>query len=159
MGESIMNQDYLEAQMHLEEKDLRQYSPLVLAYIGDGVFELIIRTIMVRQDNSPVQKLHRRTSTLVKAENQAEMIDRMMEHLTEEEVAVYRRGRNARSCTKAKNASTGTYQKATGFEALIGYLYLQKKTERIIDLVKIGLEGEDFKRVDTHNHHGEHKEH
>lgn len=50
MGESIMNQDYLEAQMHLEEKDLRQYSPLVLAYIGDGVFELIIRTIMVRQE-------------------------------------------------------------------------------------------------------------
>ena len=136
--------------MHLEEKDMRQYSPLVLAYIGDGVFELIIRTIMVRQDSSPVQKLHRRTSTLVKAENQAEMI---------EEMAVYRRGRNARSCTKAKNASTGTYRKATGFEALIGYLYLQKKTERIIDLVKIGLEGEDFKRVDTHNHHGEHKEH
>ena len=55
MGESIMNQDYLEAQMHLEEKDLRQYSPLVLAYIGDGVFELIIRTIMVRQDNKASQ--------------------------------------------------------------------------------------------------------
>lgn len=158
MGESIMNQDYLEAQMHLEEKDLRQYSPLVLAYIGDAVFELIIRTIMVRQDNCQVQKLHKRTSTLVKAENQADMIDRMMEELTEEELAVYRRGRNAKSYTKAKNASTGTYRKATGFEALIGYLYLQKKTDRIIDLVKIGLEGEDFKRIDTHNHHGDARE-
>lgn len=157
MGESIINQDYLELQMHLEEKDLRQYSPLVLAYIGDSVFELIIRTIMVRQENCPVQKLHKRTSTLVKAENQADMIDRMMEHLTEEEQAVYRRGRNAKSYTKAKNASTGTYRKATGFEALIGYLYLQKKMDRIIDLVKIGLEGEDFKRIDAHNHHGEGK--
>ena len=62
MGESIINQDYLEQQMHLEEKDLRQYSPLVLAYIGDAAFELIIRTIIVRQDNCPVQKLHKRTS-------------------------------------------------------------------------------------------------
>lgn len=75
MGESIINQDYLEQQMNLPEVDLRQYSPLTLAYIGDGVFELIIRTIMVQQENCPVQKLHRRTSTLVKAENQAEMID------------------------------------------------------------------------------------
>ena len=95
MGESIINQDYLEQQMNLPEVDLRQYSPLTLAYIGDGVFELIIRTIMVQQENCPVQKLHRRTSTLVKAENQAEMIDRMMPYLTEEEQTVYRRGRNA----------------------------------------------------------------
>ena len=159
MGESIINQDYLEQQMNLPEVDLRQYSPLTLAYIGDGVFELIIRTIMVQQENCPVQKLHRRTSTLVKAENQAEMIDRMMPYLTEEEQTVYRRGRNAKSNTKAKNASTGTYRKATGFEALIGYLYLQKKLERIIDLVKIGLEGEDFKRIDAHNHYREQKEH
>ena len=159
MGESIINQDYLEQQMNLPEVDLRQYSPLTLAYIGDGVFELIILTIMVQQENCPVQKLHRRTSTLVKAENQAEMIDRMMSYLTEEEQTVYRRGRNAKSYTKAKNASTGTYRKATGFEALIGYLYLQKKLERIIDLVKIGLEGEDFKRIDAHNHYREQKEH
>ena len=112
MGESIINQGYLEQQMNLPEVDLRQYSPLTLAYIGDGVFELIIRTIMVRQENCPVQKLHRRTSTLVKAENQAEMIDRMMPYLTEEEQTAYRRGRNAKSYTKAKNASTGTYRKA-----------------------------------------------
>ena len=149
----------LKELFHLEDQDLRSYSPLTLAYIGDGVFELIIRTIMVRQENCPVQKLHKRTSTLVKAENQAEMIERMMPYLTEEEQSVYRRGRNARSYTKAKNASTGTYRKATGFEALIGYLYLQKKPERIIDLVKIGLEGEDFKRIDAHNHYGEQKEH
>ena len=81
MGESIINQDYLEQQMNLPEVDLRQYSPLTLAYIGDGVFELIIRTIMVQQENCPVQKLHRRTSTLVKAENQAEMIDRFIDEL------------------------------------------------------------------------------
>lgn len=159
MGESIVDQDYLERQMNLPETDLKRYSPLTLAYIGDGVFEVIIRTIIVRQKNCPVQKLHKRTSTLVKAENQAEMIERMMPHLTEEEQSVYRRGRNARSYTKAKNASTGSYRKATGLEALIGYLYLQKKPERIIDLVKIGLEGEDFKRIDVHNHYGEQKEH
>lgn len=87
------------------------------------------------------------------------MIERMIPYLTEEEQTAYRRGRNAKSYTKAKNASTGTYRKATGFETLIGYLYLQKKMERIIDLVKIGLEGEDFKRIDAHNHYGEHKEH
>ena len=159
MGESIINQNYLEQQMNLPEVDLRKYSPLTLAYIGDGVFELIIRTIMVQQENCPVQKLHRRTSTLVKAENQAEMIERMIPYLTEEEQTAYRRGRNAKSYTKAKNASTGTYRKATGLETLIGYHYIQKRMERIIDLVKIGLEGEDFKRIDAHNHYGEHKEH
>lgn len=153
MGESIRLQDELEQKLELGEIDLRQYSPLVLAYIGDGVFELIIRTIMVRQENCPVQKLHKRTSTLVKAENQAMMMDRLMPHLTEEEEGIYRRGRNAKSYTKAKNASTGVYRKATGFEALIGYLYLQKKTERIIDLVTLGLEDEDFKRIDARNHH------
>lgn len=153
MGESIRLQDELEQKLELGEIDLRQYSPLVLAYIGDGVFELIIRTIMVRQENCPVQKLHKRTSTLVKAENQAMMMDRLMPHLTEEEEGIYRRGRNAKSYTKAKNASTGVYRKATGFEALIGYLYLQKKTERIIELVTLGLEDEDFKRIDARNHH------
>ena len=153
MGESIRLQDELEQKLELGEIDLRQYSPLVLAYIGDGVFELIIRTIMVRQENCPVQKLHKRTSTLVKAENQAMMMDRLMPHLTEEEEGIYRRRRNAKSYTKAKNASTGVYRKATGFEALIGYLYLQKKTERIIELVTLGLEDEDFKRIDARNHH------
>ena len=153
MGESIRLQDELEQKLELGEIDLRQYSPLVLAYIGDGVFELIIRTIMVRQENCPVQKLHKRTSTLVKAENQAMMMDRLMPHLPEEEEGIYRRGRNAKSYTKAKNASTGVYRKATGFEALIGYLYLQKKTERIIELVTLGLEDEDFKRIDARNHH------
>ena len=140
MGESIINQGYLEQQMNLPEVDLRQYSPLTLAYIGDGVFELIIRTIMVQQENCPVQKLHRRTSTLVKAENQAEMIDRMMPYLTEEEQTAYRRGRNAKSYTKAKNASMGEYHRATGFEALLGYLYLAGRYERITDLIRCGRE-------------------
>ena len=144
---------YIRERFGIRDVDIRTYSPLTLAYIGDGVFELIIRTIMVRQENCPVQKLHKRTSTLVKAENQAMMMDRLMPHLTEEEEGIYRRGRNAKSYTKAKNASTGVYRKATGFEALIGYLYLQKKTERIIELVTLGLEDEDFKRIDARNHH------
>lgn len=152
MGESINPYDYLEQAMELSETDLRGYSPLVLAYIGDAVYELIIRTVLVRQENCPVQQLHRRASTLVKAENQSEIMEKLMPHLTEEEQNIYRRGRNAKSNTKAKNATIGTYHRATGFEALIGYLYLQKKNERIIDLVKIALEGESLKRVDAKNH-------
>ncbi len=142
----------LDEIMELPEIDLREYSPLVLAFIGDGIYELLIRTIIVKQNNAPVQKLHKRVSTLVKASTQAEMIEKLMPVLTEEEVSVYKRGRNAKSYTKAKNATTSDYRRATGFEALIGYLYLKKDTDRIMELLQIALEGRDLKDIDTHNH-------
>ena len=139
MGKSIDFQEYLEKQTGLQHADARTYSPLVLAYIGDAIYELMIRTILVEQNNCPVQKLHRRASTLVKASAQSEMIEKIMPLLTQEEVAVYKRGRNAKSYTKAKNADLQDYRRATGFEALMGYLYLEKETARMIDLVCAGL--------------------
>ncbi len=124
----------------LKDVNVAEYSPLTLAYIGDCVYELIIRTNLVYQANAPVNKLNQKASKMAKAQTQALMIDGIMDKLTSEEEAAYRRGRNAHSYTKAKNATTGEYRKATGFEALIGYLYLQKKFDRIMEIVKMGYE-------------------
>ena len=122
-----------------KEVDVRAYSPLTLAYIGDAVYDLIIRTVVVERANRAANELHKRTTKYVKAEAQADMIEALMEHLTEEELAVYKRGRNAKSYTSAKNASIADYRKATGFEALIGYLYLMDNMPRILELIKEGL--------------------
>lgn len=134
---------YLKDTFELQEVDLRTYSPLTLAYIGDGVYDLIIRTILVSRGNSQANKLHKKASGIVKAATQAEMIMYLMEHehLTEEEQSIFKRGRNAFTPTKAKNASVSEYRKATGFEALMGYLYLKQDMQRMIDLIKTGLEG------------------
>lgn len=131
---------YLREQFQLENRDVKTYSPLTLAYIGDGIYDLIIRTILISQGNCQPQKLHHRASALVKAEKQSQMIGVIEEILTEEEHAVYKRGRNAKSYTMAKNATMSDYRRATGFEALMGYLYLTDQYERMIDLIKIGLE-------------------
>ena len=127
----------------LPEQDIRSYSPLTLAYIGDGVYDLVIRTILVERGNCAVNRLHRKASSLVKAQAQSEMIGRLLEHLTGEEEAVYRRGRNAHSPTMAKHATMADYRRATGFEALIGYLYLKEETGRMLELIRIGL-GEEL---------------
>ena len=115
-------------------------SPLVLAYIGDCVFDLIIKTMVVGQGNRQVHKLHEETSRYVQASAQSFMMRSMQEHLTEEEHAVYRRGRNARSVSPAKNQSITDYRRATGFEALIGWLYLKHEYGRLTELVTIRLE-------------------
>ena len=113
---------------------------LELAYLGDAVYEVIIRSIVVERSNAPVNKLHKRSSTLVKASAQARLIKAIEARLTEEEVSVYKRGRNAKSYTMAKNATMTDYRMATGFEALMGYLYLKQEYERIMELVHLGLE-------------------
>ena len=127
----------------MQEVDIKEYSPLTLAYIGDGIYDLIIRTIIVNRGNKQVQKLHLETSALVNAATQSKMMRVMQEHLTEEEHAVYKRGRNAKSVSPAKNQSVTDYRRATGFEALLGYLYLKKDWQRILDLVKMGLDSLD----------------
>ena len=124
---------------HLEEKDLRTYSPLTLAYIGDGVYELVIRTVLVKKGNCPVNQLHRKASNLVKAASQSAMMEFIEPMLTEEEHSVYRRGRNAHSPTMAKHATMADYRRATGFEALMGYLYLKEDFGRIVELVRAGI--------------------
>ena len=142
MDESIKKQDYvteIREAFDLPEKDPKQYSPLALAYIGDGIYDLIIRTMVGEQGNARVNQLHKKVSGMVKASAQAELVHKIETLLTEEERGVYKRGRNAKSYTMAKNASVTDYRHATGFEALVGYLYLSHQFERILELVQIGL--------------------
>ena len=121
------------------EQDIRAYSPLTLAYIGDAVYELVIRSVVVERANRSANDLHKMSVKYVKAEAQAKMIEALLEVLSEDELAVYKRGRNAKSYTMAKNASMSDYRKATGFEALMGFLYLSGQTDRMLDLIKQGI--------------------
>ena len=130
---------YIQKIPGMSEIDAKECSPLVLAYIGDCVFDLIIKTMAAGRGNRPVHKLHEETSRYVQASAQSYMMRTMQEHLTAEEHAVYRRGRNAKSVSPAKNQSITDYRRATGFEALLGYLYLNHKYERLTELVSIGL--------------------
>lgn len=132
----------LKELFQLEDRDLRTYSPLTLAYIGDGVFELVIRTVLVKKGNCPVNHLHKQASSLVKASAQSAMMEVLEPLLTEEEHSVYRRGRNAHSPTMAKHATMADYRRATGFEALMGYLYLKEDYTRMLELIRAGI-GED----------------
>ena len=128
----------------LENTDIRTYSPLTLAYIGDAIYELVIRTILVEKGNTQVNKLHQRASKLVKASAQSAIIEKLKPYLTDEEMGVFKRGRNAKSFTMAKNASMSDYRRATGFEALMGFLYLTEQWDRMLELIKIGItEGEE----------------
>lgn len=130
---------YFEEKFNLQEVKLNQYSPLVLAYLGDAVYEMMIRAIIVHDGNMQVNKMHKMAKNLVKASAQAEMYYSIEPLLSEEEMSIFKRGRNAKSATKAKNATITDYRIATGFEALIGYLYLKKDLRRITDLVSEGV--------------------
>lgn len=136
---------YIKEQFDLGDVDIRTYSPLTLAYIGDGIYDLVIRSIVVGRGNTRAGKLHQTTSQLVKAHAQSEMMHAIEPKLTEEECDVFRRGRNAKSPTMAKNATMVDYRRATGFEALMGYLYLKDDFERLVELVKCGLAHYDAK--------------
>ena len=124
----------------LVEQDIRTYSPLTLAYIGDAIFELVVRTVLVERKNTQAEKLHKAATQIVKAETQARMIEALKDSLTPEEMSAYKRGRNAKAVTRAKNATMADYRKATGFEALMGYLYLKGDMERMIELIHLGVE-------------------
>lgn len=100
---------------------------------------MVLWAIVVGRGNTRANELHHKTSHIVKAHTQAEMIEKLLPELTGEESSIYRRGRNAKSPTMAKNATMADYRKATGFEALMGYLYLTDQFERILTLVKMGL--------------------
>ena len=133
---------YIREQFALPQADVRTYSPLTLAFIGDGAFELIIRSAVVGRANAQADKLHKKKSSIVNAKTQSRMIEALLadNFLTEEEVHAYHRGRNAKSPTTAKNASVADYRKATGFEALIGYLYVGGNFARCIEISKRGME-------------------
>ena len=140
MEKSVILKEKFLNEFGLEEQDLRTYSPLTLAYIGDAIFELVVRTVLVERKNTQAEKLHKAATKIVKAETQALMIEAIKEELTEEELAVYKRGRNAKAVTRAKNATMSEYRRATGFEALMGYLYLKGDIERMIELIHLAVE-------------------
>ena len=136
---------YIKEQFGVPDVDIRTYSPLTFAYIGDGIYDLIIRSLVVAKGNTKASELHKRTSQIVKAKTQAEMMEAIMSMLTEEEADIYRRGRNAKSPTMAKNASMADYRKATGFEALMGYLYVKDEVPRMVELIKAGIDAMEIK--------------
>lgn len=139
---TILNNDLfniIKEKMQLEEINITDYSPLTLAYIGDGIYEIVIRTIIVDEANRQVNKIHKAASGLVKAGTQAKMIHLIMDDLTEEEIQIFKRGRNAKAVTRAKNASMSEYRRATGFEALMGWLYLSGQSDRMMDLIMMAL--------------------
>lgn len=143
METGIEKQDFMAlmgAALQLQEVDVKTYSPLVLAYIGDAVYELAVRSLVVNHGSMQVNKMHKKSASLVKAETQANLIKVLEEQLTGEERAAYKRGRNARSATVAKHATMIDYRMATGFEALIGYLYLEGQYGRLFALLHEGLE-------------------
>ena len=138
-----MDLSFLDAIHHtfsLETKDIHLYAPLTLAYIGDAVYEIIIRTLIVEEKSGTVKKLHLRSSKLVNAKAQADVMAAIESGLTDEELSYYNRGRNAKPHSVAKNANLHDYLTPTGFEALMGYLYLTNQMDRALELVRLGLE-------------------
>lgn len=140
MEESLSLLGKLKKEFECEEVDIRTYSPLTLAFIGDCIFDLMIRTIVVERGNRAAENLHKQKSMIVKANTQALMAEALADDLTDEEMTYYKRGRNAKSYSSAKNASVTDYRKATGYEALMGYLYLTNQEDRMIELTKLGME-------------------
>lgn len=118
----------------LEESQVRMMNPLVLAYIGDTIYDLLVRTYLVMTSRVTVNDLHHQAINYVSAGAQAHTLEDILERLTEEEKNIIRRGRNAKSGTVPKNADIGEYKYATGFEALLGYLFLTGNTDRLIEI-------------------------
>lgn len=121
-------------QMNMSGEDIKAISNLGLAHIGDGVFELLCRSYLCARGGKNVGNLHKDTVAMVKAPSQARFADCLLAHLTEEELAFYRRGKNAHVHAVPKGATPAEYAKATGLEALFGALYLAGKTERLNEL-------------------------
>lgn len=126
---------FLNVSKEYNEKNIRELSPLSLAFLGDAVYELLVRTYILNKNKNP-KRLHIEAIDFVKAKAQAESMKRILGFLTEEEISIYKRGRNAKSHTMPKNAEVSDYREATGFESLLGYLYLLKREDRIIEIFK-----------------------
>lgn len=136
-----MENDFLKS-LNLEgktEREVRFLNPLVLAYVGDCVYEVYIRKYVLHKYGGYVNDLHKKSIGFVKAAAQAKIVHSIGDSFTEEEWSVIKRGRNNKSSTVPKNANIADYKYATGFEALIGYLYLIDKKERIEEIIVQGI--------------------
>ena len=127
----------------MELRDINNISMLGLAHIGDGVYELLTRTMLCSDGNKKVTELHKKSVAIVNAPAQAAEMERLLPHLTADELAIYKRGRNAKVNSVPQKADIGQYHAATGLEALFGWLYLQGRTERINDLYSVCVEDSD----------------
>ncbi|MCQ2507088.1 MAG: ribonuclease III [Lachnospiraceae bacterium] len=127
----------------LEERDITSYSALSLAYLGDAVFELVVRTVLVERYTTQVKKYHDEATKLVSCKGQREILKRIEPLLTETEKSYFRRGRNSKPHSVSKSGTIADYTNATGFESLCGHLYVTNQTERLIELVKYGIEKQD----------------
>ena len=127
----------------MELRDINNVSMLGLAHIGDGVYELLTRTMLCSDGNKKVTELHKKSVAIVNAPAQAAAMERLLPHLTADELAIYKRGRNAKVNSVPQKADIGQYHAATGLEALFGWLYLQGRTERINDLYSVCVEETD----------------
>lgn len=123
----------------LDEKEARNLNPQVLAFVGDGVYSLYIRHKVLLDENLQGRDLHSRVVNFVKASGQSNFIGKLLPMLSEEEVAVFKRARNHRTLSQSKNANIVDYKRATGLEALIGYLYLSGKNDRLNEILKISV--------------------
>ncbi len=138
MEESLINDNLLsvsDMKEALSSKEAYQYSPLALAYMGDSALDLLVKTYYVKNSNKQTYKYHKDVCNIVKAVNQAKFVDSIIDELSEDELDVYKRGRNATTHSKAKNATMGEYRKATGLEALFGYLYLKGDMNKLSGFV------------------------
>ncbi len=133
----------INREFSLHNVDIRTYSPLALAFIGDSVFATVVKTIVIEKGNTHSDKLHRKSAHLVCAQSQALMYEKWREILSTEEADVLKRGKNAKAVNTTKNASEEDYRKATAVETLTGYLFLQGREERLIELIRIGIEAVD----------------
>ena len=141
----------------LSRETAGQYSPLTLAFVGDGVFDLVIRTMVTTSaGNRPVKKLHREKAAIVNAHAQAQMAEVIRPYLTDEEKGIFRRGSNAHSVTVARNQTISDYRTATGLEALCGWLYMTGQMKRLMELIEKGLTGmrEAIGKEDAHGQEG-----
>lgn len=125
----------VDSVLNLPQRDWSQYSPLTLAWIGDTVCDLVVRTALLKRANMQTDKLHRKASSIVNARSQAKRMQEIRAQLTDRELSIYRRGRNASPGHTARNADRSEYLEATGFECLVGYLYLERQYSRLLELM------------------------
>ncbi len=123
-----------------QEIDLKEVSPLALAFLGDSVFDILVRNWLVLNNKLPVGRLNEIKVSYVCCQSQALIMQKIMDSLTEEELSIYKRGRNAKVSSVPKNASVSQYHSATGFEALMGYIYLKGDTERLEQIFDLCLD-------------------
>lgn len=132
--------DKIKEQFEIKDTDINTYNPLTLAFIGDSVYEIIVRTIVVNKGNKSVNALAKDKNKLVNAKTQSRIAEILREIFTEEEADIYRRGKNAKTANHSKSAAYSEYHRATGLEAVFGYLYLTGRLDRCLELLKTAFE-------------------